>query len=164
MRNTSRIMAILGICALGTLGASACGSNNAGGGTGTTNPLVGDWVSSTSEAGVVITVTLTLDADNTAGISVEGGGTCSGTVSYAGGNWTSTSTTITLAGTPSCTGAVMCTANGTTSTVASCTAGSGISSGNTYSYSLSADDKMLTIVTSDSDAGFTTSITFTNGG
>jgi hypothetical protein len=134
------------------------------------NPLVGTWVAQLGGSTLNTSATLTLNADGTASTNttVTGGTvngmtvTCTGPgVSNTGLRWTSTATTITVNGTPTCTGSVTCMVAGMSqelgcSTGSMMTMSSGIENA---PYTLSGNNNTLTLsITSN---GMTTMQAFT---
>jgi hypothetical protein len=136
------------------------------------NPLVGTWTAQQMGGGLNATITLTLNADGTAStnIQVMGGSfmgtdvTCTGPgVTNTGYRWTSTATTISVTGTPMCSGSSTCMVGGM-STEFGCSQmmgmGMGMGSNNleTAMYTLSNNNNTLTITTMSN--GMTSMTTF----
>lgn len=136
------------------------------------NPLVGEWfVEQNSPQGGNVRLVLALNADGTAVTRIEPTGgtingvtiTCTGALSNSGYRWTSTATTISVTGTPMCSGMVTCMAQGMSST-SDCS--SGLSGGMGSSdplrdamYTLSNNNNTLTITTMSN--GMTSMTAFT---
>ena len=127
------------------------------------NPLVGDWRNPQSCGGVEITSTLHLGADGTAMITLAGSGGCTGMQTYQGTTWTSSATTITLSGTPSCSGMIMCTIGGTTVNI-DCSQTMNSTMTGACSYTLSNENNTLTTsACAGSTGGGATSFTRVTG-
>ncbi len=75
------------------------------------DPLVGTWVNSVTGAeGRTTSLTLELqDSGAALGSLVVTGPGCTGSLRYAGANWTANDANITFTGTASCSGSVVCT-------------------------------------------------------
>jgi hypothetical protein len=137
------------------------------------NPLVGTWTANQTEGGLNGTVAMTLVADGTASLNINfTGGMSSGTtitcngagITQSGFRWTSTATTLSVTGTPTCTGSIMCTAGGNVQTL-DCSrlsmGGMGPSTLDASTYALSNNNNTLTITTTPSGTGMATTLTFT---
>jgi hypothetical protein len=101
------VCALAGACVTGFF-ANDAGSGVADAGTTGARPLVGRWVTKINQGIIQETMTFELDRDSTFILTGVGSGPCSGTITYAGGTWTSTAQTVTLAGTPTCSGGFSC--------------------------------------------------------
>jgi hypothetical protein len=82
-----------------------------------TNPLDGTWVQSVDEPGVATAkITMNLNADGSVAmtevVTQWMGDPCTGSVSFSGITWSSTASSLTLSGTPACTGTIQCTSLG----------------------------------------------------
>ena len=130
------------------------------GGTGTTgpavSPLIGKWGTAVSSGGVSYNEVFDLQDAGTANLTITGTGSCHGTQSYTGGTWTSTANTLTLGGTPACTGQIDCTIMGAMISIGF---GGGSNSG-TFTYTLGSNNNTLTL-TQTNDAGSSNSLTLT---
>jgi hypothetical protein len=93
-----------------TLAALAALGPGCGGG----DSLEGTWLYSTNVDGEAISELVTLNSDGSATDKVTISGGCKGTLTGSGFDWTSTATTLTFSGKPSCKGTVACTVLGTT--------------------------------------------------
>ncbi len=122
------------------------------------NPLVGTWIA-TASGPINTTVTLTLNGDGTASSNLKATGgsaggmtvTCTGDgVTQSGFRWSSTMTTLSITGTPTCSGASTCMAGGMTLEI---NCGTLMSSGMMptmmpeATYALSNNNNTLTITT-----------------
>jgi hypothetical protein len=149
-----------------TLLASACGTGGEGlptttGSTTTGNPispLVGTWLATVNGGnGLVVQETLVLELGGSASLSITGEGSCMGTQSFSGLVWSATATTLTVSGTPACSGQLVCNVMGQMFNVGCQQMTSTMPGAATYT--LSNNDNTLTL-TSVTDGG-TTMTTFT---
>ena len=106
------------------------------------NPLIGTWTAAVShQSGATDNLAFTLNSNGSLGISLTGTGTCSGSLSWAGMTWTSTGSTVSLAGSPTCSGAgVSC-----PPPVGTLTCGSTGPGADSCSYALSNNNRSLTL-------------------
>jgi hypothetical protein len=104
------------------------------------NPLVGEWQYSQSVGTASFSATYNLAGDGTGTLTAAGSGACTGTQTYQGFTWSSSATTITFTGTPSCTGSISC--GGVM--VTSCSGASMVQTG-ACNYQLSNSNNSLTI-------------------
>lgn len=131
-------------------GAIGCGGPAA-------NPLVGTWRASLSASGIDGNSTLTLNANGTASLSAiftggMAGGmtvTCTGPgLTYSGLTWTSTATTLSITGTPMCSGMISCMVGGMSQDFGCSTAGMNMTEGlSSAMYTLTNNNNTLTITT-----------------
>jgi hypothetical protein len=79
------------------------------GGKGFDSPLVGTWATPTSTGGLNGTVTVDLNGDGSLSVIFSGASTsCTGTETWTGYSWTSTSSVVAFSGTGSCAGGITC--------------------------------------------------------
>jgi hypothetical protein len=93
--------------------SSGSGGSGAGGGGPSSNPLVGTWQTSVDTQGTIAVETIDLQGDGTVIETVQltsvGGASCKGSIQFTGVTWTSTATTLTIAGAgAACTGGFSC--------------------------------------------------------
>jgi hypothetical protein len=126
-------------------------------GCGGGSSIDGTWVYSTKMDGLTVSGVLDFESDGslTETATVSG---CKGTMTTTGITWTSTATTLTGSGTPSCTGSLSCTIDGFTSDV-SCADVKTMSLGGTCNYTMSNGDDTLNI--SGCDTGTAGDMTLT---
>jgi hypothetical protein len=126
-----------------------------------TSPLDGTWVDSQNEPGVGAgSLSLELSGDGTVtmtdAITQWMGNACTGSLSFSGIRWASTSSAITFSGTAACSGTIECDGLGPLSCSDDPGDASSVASG-TLGYTLESNDD--TLVLSDGS----TSYTFTRG-
>lgn len=110
------------------------------------NPLVGSWTTSFS-AGAAGMGTGTLNLQNNGTVNLTASvSNCAGQLQWTGTTWSSTSSTLTIGGTPTCSGSITCTAGGATATVDCSMISSPVATGDS-AYTLSNNNNTLTIGT-----------------
>jgi hypothetical protein len=118
------------------------------------NPLVGTWAAASTAGTLTTTETVDVSGNGSLSVKVSAMGTsCSGSWSTTGYMWAATSTSITVSGTPDCTGSIACGALSL-----SCTRGKGEALGAgacTYTLSNGDDTLALTACTGIADVTFT---------
>jgi hypothetical protein len=133
------------------LGFLGVGATSCGGSTTTTgaNPLDGTWTYAIHRTVGTLTVSGTLDvtlsSDGTEEETLTPTGICSGTVKFTGVHWTSTATTVSLSGSPTCTGTFTCTLPIVGAQTESCTTLLSYSLAGTCEYALSSNDDSLVL-------------------
>jgi hypothetical protein len=105
------------------------------------NPLDGTWLYTEREGDQTFDARITFESDGSITESVEVSD-CTGVDTVSGLSWTSTSTTLTVAGTESCTGELTC---GTSTAGCSTMTPMGPATDTTCNYALSNGDDTLTI-------------------
>jgi hypothetical protein len=117
----------------------------AGGCPSPSHPLDGVWTDTESTSGLSTTVTLDLNADGTMvwsqTVAANVDDTCTGSLEFTGLTWTSTSTAITVAGNPQCSGSIQCSMSGTQT----CDPSSGGSPIGSFDYTLSNNNDTLVL-------------------
>jgi hypothetical protein len=140
----------------GTGGGGTGGGGTGGGGTGG-NPLVGAWHGSATFGTMSLTESTLFNSDGTASATdtfqVVGVGACTGALDISEPSWTSTSSTLSVAG-GMCTGQVTCPGGVTIP------CGAGETMAQICTYTLSADDDTLVLTCPNAQGP----ITFTRSG
>jgi hypothetical protein len=118
------------------------------------NPLVGKWATASTVGTFTATETVDVSGNGTLSVNVSGmSASCSGSWSTTGYMWAATSSSITVSGTPVCTGSITC---GALSLSCSGGKGTGLSAGScTYAFSNNDDTLALTACSGTSDVTFT---------
>lgn len=122
------------------------------------DPLPGRWTASTTTGAITLSTTLTLHADGTLAVTDTGRGSCTGTRTYTGLTWSSSATIVAFAGTPACTGSIVCT-SGTTTAMLNCPAAPSFSMAGACAYTLGSDNNTLTLRDCSGNAGTATTYT-----
>jgi hypothetical protein len=106
------------------------------------NPLIGNWSTTVSpQTDSTLTLGTAYNADGTVTYTITGTGMCTGSLSYSGLRWASTSNTLTVSGTATCSGAgVTCPGS-----AGMLTCGSTGPAATTCNYALSSNNMSLTL-------------------